>query len=268
MGRPRAVPRRRRLSRDEIEAELGTTGGFSIPLRPGRRSGLLWVALLLVIAALALVGGLPGGSKEGVDLKRVLQPFPTAPSPTGRTPQGAAAIGRDVQQTWKDLFAKAGVDFRPAKIVVFNRVMKSKCGLARPAATNAFYCASSSELHLNRDLHDSYLIAHVYAHHVQELLGITDQIARAEDASSAQARDLWRKHELQADCLAGVWAHSALRGASAASAPQRATIPVQPDRSVDGMSWARASREQRASSFQRGYDSGNASACDTFSRDA
>jgi predicted metalloprotease len=240
------------------------TGGFMIPLRPSRRGGLVWGALLGVIAVLALVGGLPGGGEGGIDLKRVLEPFPAAPSAGGPAPRDTAAVGRDVQQTWKDLFRRAAVDYRPAKLVVFDRVKKSECGLVIAAATSAFYCRSSSQLQLNRGLDDPYLIAHVYAHHVQELLGITDQVARAEEANPRQARELWRSHELQADCLAGVWAHSVLEARAAAAAIGLATVPVDPDHVVERGSWASPPREERADWFRRGYESGLPRDCNAF----
>jgi predicted metalloprotease len=255
---------RRGLSRDEIEERLGTTGGFAIPLRPSRRSGVIWALLFLVVAVLALVGGLPGGGEGGVDLERALQPFPASPRASGRPPANGALVARDVQETWTELFRKAGVAHRPAKLVAFDRVRKSPCGVVVPSGGAAFYCRHDSTLLFDKGLNDAYLVAHGYAHHVQEILGITGQVARAEEASPRQARELWRKHELQADCLAGVWAHSALRRADAAAMMQLATVPVDADHVVEHESWAGAPREQRASWFARGYRKGLAVACNSF----
>jgi predicted metalloprotease len=89
-------------------------------------------------------------------------------------------------------------------------------------------------------------------------------VAAAEEASPRQARELWRKHELQADCLAGVWAHSALRRTDADAAIQLATIPVNADHVVEPRSWAGAPREERASWFGRGFRGGLAAACNSF----
>jgi uncharacterized protein len=255
---------KRGLTREEVEERLGTTGGFRLPLGQSRYSGV-WIVLVLVFVALALVGGLPGGGEGRVDLKRVFEPFPATPSPSGPPPAGAKLIGRDVQQTWKELFRRAGVDYRPAKLVVVDRVTRSACGLGVPAATEAFYCGLDTELLLNSGLGDAYRIAHGYAHHVQEILGITEQIARGAEESPRQARDLWRRHELQADCLAGVWAHSALRNADAPAAIQLATIPVDPDHAADLKNWTGAPREERARWFRRGFGGGLPAACDSFS---
>jgi uncharacterized protein len=255
---------RRGLSRDEIEERLGTTGGFAIPLRPSRRSGVIWGLLFVVVAVLALFGGLPGGGEGGVDLARALEPFPASPAASGPPPRDGALVARDVQQTWKELFRQAGVDYRPAKLVAFDRVRKSPCGVMVPSGGAAFYCRHDSTLLFDKGLTDAYLVAHGYAHHVQELLGITGQVAAAEEASPRQARELWSKHEVQADCLAGVWAHSALRRADADAAMQLATIPVNADHVVEFESWAGAPREERASWFARGFRRGLAATCNSF----
>jgi uncharacterized protein len=254
---------KRGLTREEVEERFGTTGGFRLPLGQSRYSGV-WILLVLVFVALALVGGLPGGGESPVNLRRVFEPFPATRSPNGPPPAGAKLIGRDVQQTWKELFRRAGVDYRPAKLIVFDRVTNSDCGVVNSAATEAFYCRFDAKLLLSSGLSDAYRIAHGYAHHVQEILGISDQIARGAKESPRQARDLWRRHELQADCLAGVWAHSALRNVDAAAAMQSATLPVGPDHSADRESWAGAPREQRATWFRRGFRGGLPGACDSF----
>jgi uncharacterized protein len=251
----------RRLTRDEVEERLGTTGGFTIPLRPGRRTAPIWALLLLVISLLALVGGLPGGG-EGVVFREVLQPFPASAPASGTPPAGAARIGRDIQETWRELFGRAGVGFRPAKLVVADRVRQSECGVTVPQAAEAFYCALDTTVSFSGGAGDAYLIAHAYAHHVQNVLGITEQIAKAAEASPRQARDLWLRHELQADCLAGVWAHSALPDAT--QTMQVASVPVNPDHAADVENWAAPNRAQRVDWFQRGFRGGEPSACNAF----
>jgi predicted metalloprotease len=253
------VPRRRRLSRDEIEAQFDTAGGFMVPLRMSRRAGLIWVGVLAAIAVLALVGGLPGGTGS-VDLAKVLQPFPAVQPVDGPAPAGTRAIADDVQATWKRLFAGAGEDFEAARIVVFEGSAATDClDFEAASEPGTFYCHADDRFLVDQRLEDPYRIAHGYAHHVQELLGITDQIARAVDASASQGPDLWRRHELQADCLAGVWAHAHPGSYSPTD------VPTARDHFIK--SWNGAPVEQRSEWFRRGYESGEPSACDTFSQD-
>jgi predicted metalloprotease len=262
--------RRKRLTREEVEERLGTTGGFMIPLRPGRRSGLIWVLLVLVVAALALSGGLPGGG-GGVNFREVLKPFPPAPAGDAQTLGRAGESGfvrrvaRDVQQMWRDLFRRAGIEFRPAVLVVSDGMGRSDCGVMIGATTPFHYCEYDGKLVLDEGIAYPILVAHGYAHHVQELLGITDHVLRAEEASPRQARDLWLKHELQADCLAGVWAHSAYAELDVADAVVPAPVAVEPDHQVDRKNWGVTAVEERTRWFRRGFANGVAGACNTFS---
>jgi predicted metalloprotease len=253
------VPRRRGLSREEIEAQYETTGGFMIPLRMSRRTGLIWVGVLAAIAVLALVGGLPGGTGS-VDLGKVLEPFPAAQPADGPRPTEPRAIAEDAQAIWKQLFAGAGEDFEAANIVVFDRSAASDCLDFQATEPGTFYCHADDRFLVDRRLADGYRIAHGYAHHVQELLGITDQIARAVDASPSQGPDLWRRHELQADCLAGVWAHAH------AGAYSVTDVPTTRDHFIEPTSWTGAPAEQRSQWFRRGSEAGNPAVCDTFSQ--
>ena len=230
-----------------------------VPLRMSRRAGLIWVGVLAAIAVLALVGGLPGGTGS-VDLRKVLEPFPAVQPVKGPAPTETRAIADDVQATWKRLFARAGEDFEAAKIVVFDRSAATDC-LRYEAASEpgTFYCHADDRFLVDGRLADGYMIAHGYAHHVQELLGITDQIARAVDASASQGPDLWRRHELQADCLAGVWAHAHPGTYSLTD------VPTARDHFIE--TWTGAPVEQRSQWFRRGFETGRPSTCETFSQD-
>lgn len=246
------------LTRDQVEEKYGTAGGFRLPTFKVR-GALLWIVLGLLLAAVALAGGLPGGG-DRVDLREVLKPFPAAPAPTGPPPRGASAVARDVQQTWKALFAQADASFRPAKVVVSARGASSDCAVA---PSNVYYCEYDDKL-VVAPAATPYEVAHGYAHHVQDVLSITGKVRRAERASPQQARGFWLRHELQADCLAGVWAHSAYRKEGAAGAEQ-APVGDTPDHFADSPAWNAPSREERERWFARGYADRKASACDTFS---
>jgi uncharacterized protein len=263
----------RPLTREQVEESVGTTGGFTIPTWR-QRGGLVWIVLLLVLVALVLSGGLPGRGDKGVNLRRVLQPFPATPAPDGRSfgARGSsgfvASVARDVDQTWKELFRRGGIAYHSPKRVVFKRTGKSDCGVVRARTSDVYYCEYDEKLVLDSGIASAIPVAHGYAHHVQQLLGITDQIRRAEKASPSQARDFWRRHELQADCLAGVWAHSAYPNLDVDVAIADAPVATKPDHFVDPKHWGVATAGQRTKWFRAGYESGKASACDPFSRDA
>jgi predicted metalloprotease len=265
--------RDRRLTRDEVEERYGTTGAFRFPLGMSRYSGV-WILLVLLIVALALVGGLPGGGGgEGVNLREVLKPFPAAPAHDGRSfgdrdsPGFVGRVARDVDQTWRELFRRAGIAYRSPTRVVFDGMGRSDCGITLAAGSDQFYCEYDEKLMLDSGVAYSYQVAHAYAHHVQFVLGITPHIRRAEEADRDRAREFWLRHELQADCLAGVWAYSAYRKLDVADAVGPAPSAVDPDHQVDRKHWSATTPEQRTKWFRNGLRDGKPAACDTFSRD-
>jgi uncharacterized protein len=260
------------LTREKVEESVGTTGGFMIPTWR-QRGGLVWVVLLLVLVALVLSGGLPGRGDGSVNLRRVLEPFPATPQADRRSfgaPGNSGfvtGVASDVDQSWQELFRRAGVAYHPPKRVVFKKTGKSDCGVVRARTSDVYYCEYDEKLALDAGIASAIPVGHGYAHHVQQLLGITDQIRRAEKASPSQARDLWRRFELQADCLAGVWAHSAYRKLDVEAALGDFPAAAKPDHFVDPKHWAVATVGQRSKWFRAGFEGEKASACDTFSRD-
>jgi predicted metalloprotease len=260
------------LTREQVEESVGTTGGFTIPTWR-QRGGLVWIVLLLVLVALVLSGGLPGRGNKGANLRRVLGPFPATPAPDGRSFGAPGSSGfvvgvaSDVDQTWKELFQKSGVAYHSPKRIVYKRTGKSDCGVVRARTSDVYYCEYDEKLVLDGGIASAISVAHGYAHHIQQLLGITDQIRRAEKASPSQARDFWRRHELQADCLAGVWAHSTYPNLDVDAAIADSPAAAKPDHLVDPKHWAVAKAGQRRKWFRGGYEGGKPSACDTFSHD-
>jgi predicted metalloprotease len=193
----------------------------------------------------------------------------------------------DVQTSWEAQFAQLGVPYRHAKLVLFTDATQTGCGYG-DAATGPFYCPADERVYIDlgffQALQDklgargqfaqAYVVAHELGHHVQNLLGISkkaDGMRSAQGATSASVR-----LELQADCFAGIWAHSTQQrdlledgdiesavGAAAAVGDDRlqrqATGTVSPD------SWTHGSSEERVRWFRRGYNGGSIPACDTFS---
>lgn len=128
------------------------------------------------------------------------------------------------------------------------------------------------------DFAQAYVIAHEVAHHVQNLLGINADVRKQQNSNPDKANELSVRLELQADCLSGVWAYSTFKrdilesgdlqeGLEAAAAIGDDRIQEQAGQDVNPETWTHGSSEQRVSWFRRGFDSGDPSQCDTFSRE-
>jgi predicted metalloprotease len=256
---------------------------------------LLIVMWLLGADPLTLLSMLAG---SGGDVAQV-DPRPGAPgaaAPRGADPQDELAdfvsvVLADTEDTWDELFAEAGQRYAPPKLVLFTDVVRSACGMAQ-SAVGPFYCPRDQRVYIDlgfyRDLQErfrapgdfaqAYVIAHEVGHHVQTLLGISQQVEQhRRRASQAQGNQLSIRLELQADCLAGVWAHHAHRarqlleegdveeGLAAAAAIGDDRIQRQTQGTVVPESFTHGSSEQRVAWFRRGLESGDFDACDTFS---
>jgi hypothetical protein len=237
----------------------------------------------------------------GVDPRAILQSgaalAPAATGETGGAPPAddAAAdfvvrVLGDTEDVWREQFAQMGTVYREPTLILFTDAVESACGYAQ-AAVGPFYCPSDESVYIDlgfyRDLRDqlgapgdfaqAYVIAHEVGHHVQALLGIADQVAAARQrAGEAEGNALSVRQELQADCLAGVWAFHADReralleagdieeGLTAAAAigddrlQQRARGYIVPESFTHGTS------EQRVRWFRAGLQSGDIGKCDTF----
>ncbi|MBA2360230.1 MAG: zinc metallopeptidase [Actinobacteria bacterium] len=275
----------------------GGMGGGGFPM--GRAGGGLGgLGLVIVLLTLFLGGGLPGGGNGGggIDIGPSLQPFPGAPAAEGRPLESrgqvddfVAFVVHDVQRTWTRLFQQAGRQYRPTKLVLFEQAVSSGCGNAS-SATGPFYCPVDSKVYLDLsffrelrqrfgapgDFAQAYVIAHEFGHHVQNVLGIADEVRREQQGNRDDANELSIRMELQADCLAGVWAHSAYKeqllesgdleeGLAAAAAVGDDRIQEQATGRVERESWTHGSSEQRTSWFRKGFDGGDVAACDSFS---
>ena len=196
----------------------------------------------------------------------------------------------DAQEVWRAKFAEMGQSYQDATLVLFRDAVQSACGFAE-AATGPFYCPGDEKVYIDLGFYDelaqrfgapgdfaqAYVLAHEIGHHVQRRLGIEGQVRQAQRASPGDANQYSVLLELQADCFAGIWGHSTARrdlldpndleeglGAAAAVGDDRiqrsATGRVNPETFTHGSS------EQRMQWFQRGFQSGNPNACDTFAQ--
>jgi predicted metalloprotease len=220
----------------------------------------------------------------------------TAPGERAADPAGdelaafSATILAETEDVWNREFRRMGREYVEPDLVLFTDQVESACGLAG-AAVGPFYCPADSKLYLDlsffRVMHDqlgapgdfaqAYVIAHEVGHHVQNLLGISERVSAVrQQLSEAEGNRLAVRLELQADFLAGMWAHHSERlaplleqgdleeGLNAASAigddrlQRRAQGRVVPDSFTHGTS------EQRVRWFRRGYETGDFSQGDTF----
>jgi len=255
---------------------------------------------IIIVVVLALLGGgnVIGGGGGGFDVNAPLNQFPAAPQgdrtsvqPLGARGEFVNFVFEDVQSFWQDRFQKAGRQYSPAGIVLFTGGTSTACG-AGQSGMGPFYCPRDSKVYIDLGFYDelarrfgapgdfaqAYVIAHEMGHHVQNLLGIDDQVRRQMDQSPDQQNELSVRQELQADCFAGVWAHSTYErgmlekgdlqeGLRAASAVGDDRLQQQAGGRVNPETWTHGSSQQRQTWFDRGFTSGSPDDCDTFNGD-
>jgi len=194
----------------------------------------------------------------------------------------------DVQNTWAKILPNYGARFTPARLVLFRNSTDSGCGPAQ-SVMGPFYCPIDERVYLDLGFFDelqqrfgasgdfarAYVLAHELGHHVQHLLGTDTRVRQLQESRPAAANELSVRLELQADCYAGVWAHStdqrnllekgdvdeALNAASAVGddrVQQRTTGHINVD------SFTHGSAAQRSASFKRGFESGDPRSCNTL----
>ena len=204
-----------------------------------------------------------------------------------------AVVLAETEDVWNETFQKAGRTYEEPKLVLFSGAVESACGMA-DAAVGPFYCPTDHKVYLDlvffEDLHSrfgasgdfaqAYVIAHEIGHHVQTQLGIIQKVnAMQARASKTDRNKLNVMLELQADCLAGMWAHQAQKkrnileagdieeGLNAASAVGDDRIQKRTQGYVVPDGFTHGSSAQRVKWFRRGLEQGNISACDTFNAD-
>lgn len=269
------------------------SGGIPIPVGGGLGGIVLIVIIFVVINLLGGGGGSLGGDLGGLGGGQAGQGGPlTSLDPGDNEIQFVNAVTVDLQAFWEDRFAAAGKDYPETTTVVFEEATQTGCGAAS-SATGPFYCPADQQIYLdlgffdelsNRfgapgDFAQAYVMAHEYGHHVQDALGIMDQVQSQQ--TSSNANDLSIRMELQADCLAGVWAHSiwtspdqsavesiteadVREAIGAAQAVGDDRIQEQATGRINPENWTHGSADQRAKWFNTGFRQGTTEACDTF----
>ncbi len=271
---------------------LGGGGGLNIG---GRGMGLGTIAIVIVVALvfginpMSLLGGGGGqGVPSGQQIGQPQQPADPA-RPASEADRFVAKVLRTTERTWETIFTnEIGQPYQPPRLVLFTGSVQSGCGAAQ-SAMGPFYCPADRKVYLDQSFFDelsrrfgapgdfaaAYVIAHEVGHHVQNLLGVSGQAQEAQQrASKTRANAISVQVELQADCLAGVWAKDnagriepgdvdeAMRAATAIGddtlqkAAQGVVVPE---------SFTHGSSAQRTKWFMRGMTTGTVAGCDTFS---
>ena len=202
-----------------------------------------------------------------------------------------SVILADTEETWTALFRQKGKTYQEPHLVLFRNSVKSACGMAQ-SAIGPFYCPGDRKVYIDLGFYDqlkkrfkapgdfaqAYVIAHEVGHHVQNLTGISGKVhAARRKLSKKEGNKLSVLQELQADCLAGVWANHAdsarqlleagdvEEGLAAASAIGDDTLQKRSQGYVSPDSFTHGSSAQRVKWFKIGLASGNMNSCDTFS---
>ncbi|MGC1480556.1 MAG: neutral zinc metallopeptidase [Chthoniobacterales bacterium] len=283
-----------------VDDRRGRSGGgfpFGRGIRIGGRRGGRKAALggglgtIVVLLIFVFLGGDPMSLLQQIDspAARISAPSQTQqPAGNDESAQFVAAVLGETEDVWHKLFQQQGQRYSEPRLVLFTDYVRSACGTGS-AAMGPFYCPGDQQVYIdlgffdelkNRfgapgDFAQAYVIAHEVGHHVQNLLGISQQVQQAQARlSQADANALSVRLELQADYFAGVWAHHARRllepgdldeALGAASAIGDDRLQRQTRGTVVPDSFTHGSSEQRRRWFQRGYENGTLEGGDTFS---
>ncbi len=265
----------------------------------GRRGGALpvggglGVVGVIVFIAIQLLGG---GSAGGFDIPAGFDTAARAPSgkpiPADQDPEKdlkdfSVYVFNSVQATWERTFSAQGQPYERAKLVLYRDGVDTACGAAS-AAVGPFYCPGDKYVYLDlsfyRDMERqlqasgdfawAYVIAHEVGHHVQQQVGTSAEVDKVRRSDPDRANEASVRLELQADCYAGVWAHTvfdelepgdldeAIRASEAVGDDR---LQQQAGRGVNPDSFTHGSSAQRHAWFERGRKRGEPADCDTFS---
>ncbi|MBD2164071.1 neutral zinc metallopeptidase [Calothrix membranacea FACHB-236] len=252
------------------------------------------IGAVILSVIVALLGGDPS-----VIWEQTQQPSDRPNSQTPQTQSSAnsdrmadfvSVVLADTEDTWSSLFQQQGKTYREPTLVLYSDAVKSACGFTR-SAVGPFYCPSDQKLYIdlsfyedlkNRyqapgDFAQAYVVAHEVGHHVQNLMGISQQVQSLQrQADQVEANQLSVRQELQADCFAGVWAYHADRSRqiletgdieealNAASSIGDDRLQSQAKGYVIPESFTHGSSAQRVRWFKQGIQTGNPEQCNTF----
>lgn len=282
-----------RQESNNVDDRRGGDGG--VPRRGVKAGGSIGIGGVVVILLVSWV--------TGISPLELLDSMDSAQQQTGQSqssgPRSAAedelasfvsVVLADTENTWTQLMQAEGRDYPEPRLVLFTDYVPSACGQAS-SATGPFYCGADQQIYIDLsfyrqlsrelgapgDFAQAYVLAHEVGHHVQNVLGILPEYQRVRRSlSEADANALSVRVELQADCLAGVWAHHAARqqgfvedgdveeALNAASRIGDDTLQREAQGYVVPESFNHGTSAQRARWFREGFRSGDMGSCDTF----
>jgi predicted metalloprotease len=253
--------------------------------------GVGCLGIVIVIAIAYLTGSNPLELLQLMDSGTSVSTQEPSVARTGNDDEKAfvEAVLGDIEDAWTEIFAAAGQQYQPPKLALFENAVSSACGY-NSAAVGPFYCPPDRTVYLDLsffqqlsqrfgaagDFAQAYVIAHEVGHHVQNLLGVSDQVNRLSSrASETEANQLSVLQELQADCFAGVWGNHAHNknfleagdieeGLRAAQAIGDDLIQKRSQGYVNPESFTHGTSQQRESWLRRGLETGRIDACNTM----
>ncbi|MDO9075449.1 MAG: neutral zinc metallopeptidase [Rubrivivax sp.] len=278
---------------DNVEDRRGQSSGGGRRIG-GRGVGIGTIVIALVggwifgINPMTILGLLSGGG-QGIEQSAPAGPA-QAPPPDDKAAAFVSVVLKDTEKVWGQLFQAGGSSYEAPRLVLFRGATPTACGTG-DSAMGPFYCPGDRQVYIDLDFFDTlsqrlgapgdfaqaYVIAHEVAHHVQNQMGVTGKVdAMRGRVSQAQQNALSVKVELQADCLAGVWAHHSQKGKdwldqsdieeglNAASKIGDDTLQKSSRGRVTPDSFTHGSSAQRVSWFKRGLAGGSVPQCNTF----
>jgi len=268
--------------RDESGGGGFQLGGVHIGI-----GGAIVLAILSFIFRTNLFTLLSNG--RGSSVTTISQPDPARDAAEKPLVEFVSFVLDDAQSTWTQLLPQeTGTPYRHAKLVLFRDYTQSGCGGAQ-SATGPFYCPEDEKVYIDLGFFDelnrrfgapgqfaqAYVLAHELGHHIQKMTGIEGKVHQLQERNSRESNPLSVKLELQADCFAGIWAHSTQQrglldkgdvesALGAASAVGDDRLQKMSTGHVSPESFTHGSSQQRMRWFNTGLDNGTIAACNTF----
>ena len=268
-----------------IEDRRGQSGG-SFPV--GRGMGIGGAVVLLVLSLIFGRDFVTGSTTTDNSAPATANGEVSSSPSEDRLVQFVTFVLNDVQDTWRSILSERHVSYQDAKLVLFRDMTQSGCGTAE-STMGPFYCPLDQKAYIDLSFYDelqrrfgasgdfaeAYVLAHELGHHVQHLLGIDAQARRLQQENPGSANAVSVRLELQADCFAGIWAHSTEQrrilqqgdieeGLNAAAAVGDDRIQRATRGRVNSETFTHGSSAQRVAWFKRGLSNGQIEACDTF----